>query len=151
MLGGSTGAHLKRSRDLDPNFPKNEPSGDIISGISHCVNSIRWTGMQGTGNILIPSVIVQCMKEFSDEDPDVEDLLYVLRTRFGNIERNVEEKIFEIKDFNKINRLILVAANVNSFEDFLFELTDSATFKIVGNKFDPLGGTDKNDRTRKQE
>ncbi len=91
------------------------------------------------------------MKESSDEDSDVEDLLYVLRTRFGNIERNVEEKIFEIKDFNKINRLILVAANVNSFEDFLFELTDSATFKIVGNKFDPLGGTDKNDRTRKQE
>lgn len=151
MLEVSSSARLKRPHDLDPNLRKNESIGNVVDGSSHCANNICWTGMRLSENSLIPSVIVQYMKESSDEDSDVEDLLYVLRTRFGNIERNVEEKIFEIKDFNKINRLILVAANVNSFEDFLFELTDSATFKIVGNKFDPIGGTDKNDRTRKQE
>ena len=72
------------------------------------------------------------------EESDVEDLLYLLEGRFGSIDSSVRQMIKDISDFSTLNRLILVAANVSSYRDFLQELENKDSFKIAGDRFNPL-------------
>ncbi len=71
---------------------------------------------------------------------DVSDLLYILRLRFGDISQSVIETIISIKQESTLERLILVAANVSTLNDFLEELNaGDDSFRIEGEKFNPLG------------
>ncbi|EQB71798.1 MAG: hypothetical protein AMDU1_APLC00018G0010 [Thermoplasmatales archaeon A-plasma] len=79
------------------------------------------------------------------EESDVEDLLYVLEGRFGSIDLRARQMIKEINDFSTLNRLILVAANVSSYGDFLQELENKDSFKIAGDRFNPLSRRKVND------
>ena len=79
------------------------------------------------------------------EESDVEDLLYLLEGRFGSIDSRVRQMIKDISDFSTLNRLILVAANVSSYRDFLQELENKDSFKIAGDRFNPLSRRKVND------
>ncbi|MDQ0229963.1 hypothetical protein [Metabacillus malikii] len=71
---------------------------------------------------------------------DREDLIAVLRMRFGAISGDIIEKIYAIDDFSTLQRLILAAANANSWHTFLSELdAGDNSFRIVGDTFNPLG------------
>ncbi|HLS67422.1 MAG TPA: hypothetical protein VK029_10580 [Pseudogracilibacillus sp.] len=71
---------------------------------------------------------------------DREDLIALLRMRFGNIASGIIEEIYQLNDLNSIERLILVAANVPDLKTFLTELEEGKdSFKIVGGRFNPLG------------
>jgi len=69
---------------------------------------------------------------------DREDLIGILRMRFGSISGEMIEKIYNINDNNTIERLILVAANAPTFEIFIEELKEGNwAFKITGERFNP--------------
>lgn len=70
---------------------------------------------------------------------DREDLITVLRMRFGDISGDVIEKIYDINDGNTLQRLILAAANAPSFSGFLQEFeAGEGTYRLVGEQFNPL-------------
>lgn len=70
---------------------------------------------------------------------DRQDLIEVLRMRFGNIPPQVEERLYQLDDFETIERLILVAANAPTLKVFLEELDQgNEAFKLVGERFNPL-------------
>ncbi len=72
-------------------------------------------------------------------DTDKEDLLGLLRLRFGDVPHVVEEMIRQIKDGNALERLILVAANVSTWATFMEELKENGTaFRIVGERYHPI-------------
>ncbi|SET17307.1 hypothetical protein SAMN05216389_106162 [Oceanobacillus limi] len=72
---------------------------------------------------------------------DREDLLHVLRMRFGDIAPGIVEKIYEIDDLEALERLILVAANAPTLRIFLEELeAGNNSFKLVGERFNPIEG-----------
>jgi hypothetical protein len=71
---------------------------------------------------------------------DREDLIAVLRMRFGHLTGEMIEEIYEINDMNTLQRLILSAANAASFEVFDEEFrAGRASFKLLGENFNPLG------------
>ncbi|MUK88007.1 hypothetical protein GMD78_06290 [Ornithinibacillus sp. L9] len=75
----------------------------------------------------------------ADYVQDREDLLHVLRMRFGDIAPGIVEKIYEINDLENLERLILVAANAPTLRIFLEELeSGNASFKLVGERFNPI-------------
>jgi hypothetical protein len=69
---------------------------------------------------------------------DREDLLAVLRMRFGEVDPTIMECIYDIKDLNTLERLILVAANAPSLTVFQEELEEEGSFRIVGERFNPI-------------
>ncbi|WML39965.1 hypothetical protein RCG19_22830 [Neobacillus sp. OS1-2] len=70
---------------------------------------------------------------------DREDLIAVLRMRFGEISGDMIQHIYEIDDMNTLQRLILAAANAASWNVFLEELQSGEySFKILGEEFNPL-------------
>lgn len=70
---------------------------------------------------------------------DKEDLIAVLRMRFGDIPPKVIEAIYDINKSETIERLIITGANAASFEIFLEELdAGEDSFKILGERFNPL-------------
>lgn len=70
---------------------------------------------------------------------DREDLIAVLRMRFGTVPGEMIEKIYEISDGNILQRLILAAANAHSYSVFLEELqAGEGSFRLVGEEFNPL-------------
>lgn len=70
---------------------------------------------------------------------DREDLLAILAMRFGSVPSGVRERIEACQDLEAIERLVLVAANVPTWEVFLAELDGKGDdFKVVGARFDPL-------------
>lgn len=70
---------------------------------------------------------------------DREDLIAVLQMRFGRIESEMIESIYQISDFNILQRLILSAANAASWEVFLEEYqAGSHSFRLLGERFNPL-------------
>jgi hypothetical protein len=77
-------------------------------------------------------------EEESDMVQDREDLLSILRMRFGEVDPEVVENVYALKDLNTIERLILVAANAPTFNVFLEELQEEGSFRIVGERFNPL-------------
>ncbi|HHQ2899415.1 TPA: hypothetical protein ACSPOR_004638 [Bacillus cereus] len=71
---------------------------------------------------------------------DREDLIAVLRMRFGDISGGIIEKIYDINDMNSLQRLILAAANAMNWNVFLEELEASEySFRLLGEKFNPAG------------
>ncbi|WP_164669517.1 hypothetical protein [Virgibacillus doumboii] len=72
-------------------------------------------------------------------EQDREDLIGLLKMRFGSVSPGVIEAIYQQDDFDTIERLILVAANVPDFKTFLEELEEGkGTFRMVGERFNPL-------------
>jgi hypothetical protein len=70
---------------------------------------------------------------------DREDLLTVLRMRFGDIAPGIVEEVYKINDLDTLERLILVAANSPDLKTFLTELEEGKEgFKIVGEQFNPI-------------
>jgi hypothetical protein len=71
---------------------------------------------------------------------DREDLIAVLRMRFGSVSGEVIQKIYEMNESSSLQRLILAAANARSYEVFLEELqVGKDSFRLVGEEFNPLG------------
>ncbi|MDY0405759.1 hypothetical protein P5G51_010460 [Virgibacillus sp. 179-BFC.A HS] len=70
---------------------------------------------------------------------DREDLLAVLRMRFGEISPEIIEAIYKINDMSTLERLILVAANTPDLTTFLEELNEGpGSFRILGERFNPI-------------
>ncbi|MBW3496759.1 hypothetical protein [Bacillus sp. FDAARGOS_1420] len=71
---------------------------------------------------------------------DREDLIAVLRMRFGEISGEIIEKIYDINDMNSLQRLILAAANAMNWNVFLEELqAGKDSFRLLGEDFNPMG------------
>lgn len=72
---------------------------------------------------------------------DKEDLIALIRMRFQSVPSQVIEKIYSIDKSDTLERLILVAANAQTFEIFLEELDEGdGAFKIIGERFNPVSG-----------
>ncbi|MGN7401076.1 hypothetical protein ACTHO0_14605 [Cytobacillus praedii] len=70
---------------------------------------------------------------------DREDLIAVLRMRFGTLSGEIIEKIYEINEYSTLQRLILAAANAANWAVFEEELLASKdSFRILGEEFNPL-------------
>lgn len=70
---------------------------------------------------------------------DREDLLALLRMRFDSIPTGVIEAIYNISSLDRLERLILVAANAPVFKIFLEEMEESEdSFRIMGERFNPI-------------
>ncbi|MDQ6597598.1 hypothetical protein E2K98_05895 [Bacillus salipaludis] len=70
---------------------------------------------------------------------DREDLIAVLRMRFGSIPGEMIEDIYGIVDMNALQRLILSAANAANWDVFLEEFNEGRdSFRLLGEKFNPL-------------
>ncbi|ETI68960.1 hypothetical protein [Neobacillus vireti] len=71
---------------------------------------------------------------------DREDLIAVLRMRFGEISGEMIQQIYEIEDMNTLQRLILAAANAANWKVFLEEFQSGEdSFRLLGEEFNPLG------------
>jgi hypothetical protein len=71
---------------------------------------------------------------------DREDLIAVLRMRFGEISGEMIQDIYEIDDMNMLQRLILAAANAANWKIFLEEFhSGNDSFRLLGEMFNPLG------------
>lgn len=81
---------------------------------------------------------------FSYEDEavlvqDREDLIAILQMRFGMNSPKVIESIYKINKLDKLERLILVAANVPSLKVFLEEMEEGEdSFRILGDRYNPI-------------
>lgn len=81
---------------------------------------------------------------FSFEDDamlvqDREDLIAILRMRFGQVPPGVIHLIYRINQLDELQRLILAAANVPSWELFIKELQENeGAFRVAGEQFNPL-------------
>ncbi|MBP1969922.1 hypothetical protein J2Z83_002030 [Virgibacillus natechei] len=70
---------------------------------------------------------------------DREDLISVLRMRFGDVSPGIIESIYDLKDLDTLERLILVASNAPSLKVFLEELEEGTeSFRIIGDRFNPI-------------
>jgi hypothetical protein len=70
---------------------------------------------------------------------DREDLIAVLRMRFGDVPGKMIEQIYEIQDLSVLQRLILAAANASSWNVFVEEFqAGTESFRLVGEDFNPL-------------
>ncbi|GAA0444659.1 hypothetical protein GCM10008983_22590 [Lentibacillus halophilus] len=73
---------------------------------------------------------------------DREDLLAILKMRFGDIPPKMIESIYDINDYDTLERLILVASNAPSLKIFIEELNEgSGSFRILGERFNPVEAT----------
>ncbi|MBP1933566.1 hypothetical protein [Ammoniphilus resinae] len=71
---------------------------------------------------------------------DREDLIAVLRMRFGDIPGEMIEEIYQIDDMNTLQRLILAAANAVSWSVFKEEMqAGNESFRLLGEGFNPIG------------
>jgi hypothetical protein len=86
---------------------------------------------------------------FSFEDDamlieDREDLIAVLRMRFGSVPPETIELIYEMDQLETLERLILVAANAPSLSIFHEEIQEGqGNFRIMGERFNPIEGLTK--------
>jgi hypothetical protein len=70
---------------------------------------------------------------------DREDLITVLKMRFGMITGEMIEKIYEIDNMNTLQRLILAAANAANWKIFLEEFhSEEESFRLLGENFNPI-------------
>ena len=70
---------------------------------------------------------------------DRADLIGLLSLRFGFVPQAVQEEIEGITQLETVERLILVAANVPTWDAFLADLREgSSAFKIVGDVYNPI-------------
>lgn len=81
------------------------------------------------------------MEEDAQFIQDREDLISLLRMRFGEVPTEMVDKIYELNELEALDRLILVAANAPSFKIFQEEMAESdGSFRIVGERFNPIEG-----------
>lgn len=71
-------------------------------------------------------------------EDDRRDLLTLLAMRFGPPPRWITDAVETISDLNRLDHLILVAANATRWATVEDELQQPG-FRIVGADFDPLG------------
>lgn len=70
---------------------------------------------------------------------DREDLIALLQMRFGKLSGELIEKIYEIKEMNTLQRLILLAANAADWPVFLEEFyAVKDSFQLADETFTPL-------------
>lgn len=70
---------------------------------------------------------------------DREDLISILRMKFGEVPPEMIDAIYKLKDIDTLDRLILVAANAPTFEVFQEEMDEGdGNFRIVGERFNPI-------------
>lgn len=70
---------------------------------------------------------------------DREDLIAVLRMRFGNVPGEMIRQIYDIGDMNTLQRLILAAANAADWPVFEREFqAEEHSFRLLGEDFNPL-------------
>jgi hypothetical protein len=70
---------------------------------------------------------------------DREELLALLRIRFGDIPPEVASDIRRIDRLDTLQRLFLIAANAADWRVFLEELqAGEESFRLVGERFSPL-------------
>ncbi len=71
---------------------------------------------------------------------DRADLLAVLELRFNAVPERIQAQIAGTQDAAVLERLILVAANAESWNVFVEELqAGAAAFRMIGEQFNPLG------------
>lgn len=81
---------------------------------------------------------------------DREELLALLRIRFGDIPPKVASDVSRIHRLDTLQRLFLVAANAADWPVFIEELqAGEESFKLVGERFSPLNLRER-DETREQ-
>lgn len=86
------------------------------------------------------------MEEDAQFIQDREDLISILRMRFGEIPAKMIDAIYTLDELDTIDRLILVAANAPSYEVFQEEMSaDKDSFRIVGERFNPISETNRKD------
>lgn len=79
--------------------------------------------------------------EGSDYVQDREDLLAILKMRFGEIPPKLVEDIYAVEEYDTLERLILVASNAPALKVFLEELeAGTGSFRILGDRFNPVDG-----------
>lgn len=77
---------------------------------------------------------------------DRADLLALLAIRFGTVPAGAADKIGEIGDLNRLQRLILAACNVPEWKLFEEELEEGeASRRFVGERFNPIFNPTGND------
>lgn len=70
---------------------------------------------------------------------DREDLIAVLRMRFGEISGQMIQQIYDISDYHILQRLIIAAANASSWGVFLEEFqAGEDSYRLLGEAFNPL-------------
>jgi hypothetical protein len=70
---------------------------------------------------------------------DREDLIALIRMRFGEPPSETIDVIYGIERLDTLQRLILVAANAPEWAVFMEELRSGGeSFKIVGEQFNPI-------------
>jgi len=75
---------------------------------------------------------------------DREDLIAVLRMRFGEISGDIIQQIYEINDYSTLQALILAAANAPDWNTFHAEFKmGNESFRLVGENFNPLANNQK--------
>lgn len=78
-------------------------------------------------------------KQQAELEQDREDLIGILKMRFGRIPPLMIEAVYDLDDMEMIERLILVAANAPTLRIFIEEFKeDNQSFKIVGEQFNPI-------------
>ncbi|WP_249226449.1 hypothetical protein [Alicyclobacillus mengziensis] len=84
------------------------------------------------------SEFLQRLKQEAVET-DREDLLAILTLRFGGVPENIQGIVESLTNAEKLERLVLVAANVPTLNKFVEELHEgSEAFRLVGEGFNPL-------------
>lgn len=84
---------------------------------------------------------VQARLQAQALEVDREDLLALLYLRFGEVPGAMEAEIKNISKPETLERLIIVAANVPSWEGFVKELAEGKdAFRIVGDPYNPIAG-----------
>jgi hypothetical protein len=70
---------------------------------------------------------------------DREDLIAVIRMRFGEISGEMIQQIYSIEDYHILQGLIIAAANATTWNVFLeeFQARDKS-FRLLGEDFNPL-------------
>jgi len=80
---------------------------------------------------------------------DREDLIAVLRMRFGDVPPEMIQEIYQIDLLDELQRLILAAANVPSWEVFLKEFANrEGAFRIAGDLYNPLERVKRSDQNQ---
>ncbi|MDP4084848.1 MAG: hypothetical protein Q8934_09565 [Bacillota bacterium] len=70
---------------------------------------------------------------------DREDLIALLQMRFAMKSPEVIEAIYKINKVDKLERLILVAANVPTLKVFIEEMQEGEdSFRILGDRYNPI-------------
>ncbi|OPA73329.1 hypothetical protein BVG16_29455 [Paenibacillus selenitireducens] len=73
---------------------------------------------------------------------DLKDLNAILEMRFGEVPAEVLDIMTNIRDLNRLQRLILVACNTPDWKVFVEELQEGeGAYRLTGERFNPLGMT----------